>query len=181
MKQWRLSGSTVGCATGLPAFGLRGVESARDGRRHHRTVCRLPRQSNSDKTHLATGCLIPSKVDLHFIANRALSNFHRKASKLKPNARYLNVACGQKGIDSEEWFNIDGFPTPRVDMVWDLTRSLPFEDQRFDGIYAEHFFEHLEPVDARTFLRECLRCLRPGGTIRLSVPDGELYLRRYFE
>src|SRR4051812_12211801 len=60
MKQWRVSGSTVGCATGLPAFGLRCVESARDGRRHHRTVCRLPRQSNSDKTHLATAFLIPS-------------------------------------------------------------------------------------------------------------------------
>ena len=45
MKRWRLSGSTVGCVIGLPAFvdDLRGVESARDGRRHHRTVCRLPR------------------------------------------------------------------------------------------------------------------------------------------
>src|SRR3954470_18420124 len=58
MKRWRLSGSTVGCVIGLPAFALCCVESARG--RHHRTVCRLPRQSNSDKTHLATGCLIPS-------------------------------------------------------------------------------------------------------------------------
>src|SRR4051794_5370671 len=60
MKRWQLSRSTVGCVIGLPAFGLCGVESARDGRRHHRTVCRLSRQSNSDKTHLATDCLIPS-------------------------------------------------------------------------------------------------------------------------
>src|SRR3954468_17303605 len=44
----------------LSSTHLCGVESARDGRRHHRTVCRLPRQSNSDKTHLATVCLIPS-------------------------------------------------------------------------------------------------------------------------
>ena len=61
MKRWRSSGSTVGCAIGLPAFGLCGIESARDGRRHHRTVCRLPRQSNSGKTHLATVCLTPSR------------------------------------------------------------------------------------------------------------------------
>src|SRR3954463_7168164 len=60
MKRWQLSGSIAGYVIGLPAFGLCGVESARDGRRHHRTVCRLPRQSNSDKTHLATICLIPS-------------------------------------------------------------------------------------------------------------------------
>jgi predicted SAM-dependent methyltransferase len=133
------------------------------------------------KSFLSERTIYWLKLDLHFIANRALNNFRRKASKLKPNARYLNVACGRKGLDSEEWFNIDGSLAPRVDMAWDLTRSLPFEDQRFEGIYAEHFFEHLEPADARTFLRECLRCLRPGGTIRLSVPDGELYLRRYFE
>src|SRR3954453_10949525 len=63
MKRWQLSRSTVVCVIGLPDFGLCGVESARDGRRHHRTVCRLSRQSNSDKTHLATGCLIPSPLE----------------------------------------------------------------------------------------------------------------------
>src|SRR4051794_24827670 len=62
MKRWQLSRSTVVCVIGLPAFGLCGVESARDGRRNHRTVCRLPRQSNSDKTHLATVFLIPSMI-----------------------------------------------------------------------------------------------------------------------
>src|SRR4051812_34079349 len=59
MKRWRLSGSTAGCVIGLPAFGLRCVESARDGRRNHRTVCRLPRQWNRGKTHFATACLTP--------------------------------------------------------------------------------------------------------------------------
>ena len=44
----------------LSATDLCGVESARDGRRDHRAVCRLPRQSNSAKTHLATAFLIPS-------------------------------------------------------------------------------------------------------------------------
>ncbi|UEM25228.1 methyltransferase domain-containing protein (plasmid) [Skermanella mucosa] len=133
------------------------------------------------KSFLSERTIYWLNVDLHFIANRAFNNIRDKAKKLKPNARYLNVACGLTRRDSEEWFNIDGFPAPRVDVVWDLTRSLPFEDKRFEGIYAEHFFEHLEPADAHTFLRECLRSLRPGGTIRISVPDGELYLRRYFE
>src|SRR3954451_7355892 len=62
MKRWQLSGSTAGCVIGLPAFGLCGVESARDGRCDHRTVCRLPRQSNSGKTHFATDCLTPSTL-----------------------------------------------------------------------------------------------------------------------
>ena len=60
MKQWQLSGSTAGCATGLPAFGDGPALCRKRSRWSTRPVCRLPRQSNSDKTHLATVFLIPS-------------------------------------------------------------------------------------------------------------------------
>ena len=71
MKQWQLSGSTAGCATGLPAFGDGPALCRKRSRWSTRPVCRLPRQSNSDKTHLATAFLIPS-VELR------LANFRRK-------------------------------------------------------------------------------------------------------
>src|SRR4051794_25378981 len=63
MKRWQLSRSTVACVIGLPAFGLCGVESARARRRHHPTVCGLPRQSNRDKTGLATGCMMAAPLE----------------------------------------------------------------------------------------------------------------------
>jgi predicted SAM-dependent methyltransferase len=105
----------------------------------------------------------------------------QKPKKIKPRSSFLNIGCGEQGIDNTEWFNLDGWPAKGIDYQCDLRRKLPFTDCRFSGIYAEHFFEHLYPEDAKKFLKECFRILQPSGIIRLSVPDGELYLRNYFE
>lgn len=41
-------------------------------------------------------------------------------------------------------------------------------------------FEHLErPRSTVPFLAECLRCLEPGGVLRLVVPDAGMYLNAY--
>jgi predicted SAM-dependent methyltransferase len=76
--------------------------------------------------------------------------------------------------------NCDGFLQPSVDYVFDIMGKMPFKDNRFEGVFSEHFFEHLIPEHAKLFLSQCLRVLKPGGVLRLSVPDGELYLDRYF-
>jgi predicted SAM-dependent methyltransferase len=34
-------------------------------------------------------------------------------------------------------------------------------------------------VEAKHFLRECLRCLKPQGVLRIVVPDTGEYLRLY--
>ena len=39
--------------------------------------------------------------------------------------------------------------------------------------------EHLAVRDALALLRECRRVLRPGGVLRIVVPDGEIYLAEY--
>jgi len=104
----------------------------------------------------------------------------RDPNKIKPKARFLNLACGPKGIQSEDWLNCDGFLKSSVDYVFNIMGKMPFKDERFEGIFSEHFFEHLIPDHANSFLSECLRVLKPGGVLRLSVPDGELYLNKYF-
>ncbi|MCC5666556.1 methyltransferase domain-containing protein [Nostoc sp. CHAB 5784] len=104
----------------------------------------------------------------------------RNPNKIKPKARFLNLGCGRKGIQTEDWLNCDGFLQPSVDYVFDITGKMPLKDARFEGIFSEHFFEHLIPDHTKIFLSECLRVLKPGGILRLSVPDGELYLDRYF-
>ena len=53
----------------------------------------------------------------------------------------------------------------------DLARSVPFPDQSVDVVYSSHFLEHLLRKDALQLLRESWRVLKPGGVIRVAVPD----------
>ena len=53
----------------------------------------------------------------------------------------------------------------------DLSLSLPLQDNSVDFIYSSHFFEHLFKDDAAILLKSCARALKPGGTIRISIPD----------
>jgi SAM-dependent methyltransferase len=52
--------------------------------------------------------------------------------------------------------------------------KLDFEDNTFDFVYSEHFFEHLFLEEAFELLKECYRILKPNGVIRISVPDADM-------
>jgi ubiquinone/menaquinone biosynthesis C-methylase UbiE len=47
--------------------------------------------------------------------------------------------------------------------------ALPFDDGRFDAVFAHALFEHLKTPDVAA--RELLRVLKPGGVIGLRSPD----------
>lgn len=57
--------------------------------------------------------------------------------------------------------------------------DLPLAENSVDVIYSSHMLEHLDREQARAFLAEALRVLRPGGWIRTVVPDLERYIREY--
>ena len=61
----------------------------------------------------------------------------------------------------------------------DLSHSIPCEDETVDFIFTSHFLEHLFKKDAENFLSEAVRVLKPGGVIRLSVPDLEFAVKLY--
>ena len=89
----------------------------------------------------------------------------------------VNIGCGKN--PTEGWINLDVSSYPGV-YFWDCRSGLPFADDAAAAIYSEHFFEHLDvETEARSFLRECLRCLRPGGVLRIVVPDAGAYLRAF--
>lgn len=64
-------------------------------------------------------------------------------------------------------------------ILWDLRKGIPFADATFDAVYHCHVLEHIDREDAPAFLRECLRVLRPGGVLRVVVPDLEALARNY--
>lgn len=53
----------------------------------------------------------------------------------------------------------------------DLSLSLPLHDNTVDIIYSSHFFEHLFKDDAAALLNACKCALKPGGVIRIALPD----------
>ena len=52
-----------------------------------------------------------------------------------------------------------------------LALSLPLHENTLDFIYSSHFFEHLFKDDAANLLKACAQALKPGGIIRISIPD----------
>lgn len=53
----------------------------------------------------------------------------------------------------------------------DLSHSLPLKDQTADFVYSSHFLEHLFKQNAERLLKESYRVLKPGGIVRICVPD----------
>jgi SAM-dependent methyltransferase len=53
----------------------------------------------------------------------------------------------------------------------ELSRSVPLKDGTADFVYSSHFLEHLFKQDAERLLKDCHRVLKPGGILRVCVPD----------
>src|SRR3990167_5442767 len=60
-----------------------------------------------------------------------------------------------------------------VDVKADILRGLPFGPQQIDELLCRQMFEHLSRHEARKFLQECDYAIKPGGVLRLDVPDHE--------
>ena len=79
------------------------------------------------------------------------------------------------------WLNTDlhGYGHGDELVYLDVRKRFPLPDASFDLVYSEHMLEHLTYADGQRCLRECLRVLRPGGTIRTATPSLERLARLY--
>lgn len=50
-------------------------------------------------------------------------------------------------------------------------KKLPFKNCSVDAIYISHVLNCFDRCEAVAFLKEAYRILRPGGVLRISVPD----------
>jgi predicted SAM-dependent methyltransferase len=108
---------------------------------------------------------------------RARQRTERFLAKLPSADLCIHLGCGYRPLMG--WINVDRARGPEVQVLWDLTRGLPFPDLSGTAIFSEHVIEHLTKEDASRLLSECHRVLRKGGVLRLSTPDAELFLRSY--
>lgn len=91
----------------------------------------------------------------------------------------LHLGCGKRVLDG--WYNIDAVHFPNVHLVCDVHDMSQFDDGVADEIYACHILEHINRHKVHSVLKEWIRVLKPGGILRIAVPNFEAIVEHYQE
>lgn len=111
----------------------------------------------------------------------------------------LNIGCGNSPADG--WLNIDSSPHLRASKIpivgrivlrqaknkggirravyGDIVHGLNLKNDSCELVFASHVLEHLTTADFDTALDNIYAYLRPGGILRVIVPDLRYYIERY--
>lgn len=106
-----------------------------------------------------------------------MSGEHQRADAPESELRRLNWGCG--GHLGAGWINSDVKAEPGVDLVADVLQGLPLEDGSVDCVVSVHALPELSYREQVPALQELHRVLRPGGSIRLALPDLEAAIAAY--
>ncbi|MGH7002988.1 MAG: class I SAM-dependent methyltransferase [Alphaproteobacteria bacterium] len=89
----------------------------------------------------------------------------------------INIGCGK--FPRTGWINLDNKVRPGVDCVADLRADLPFPDASIDYAVAIHVLPHIRLDALAPALARIRRVLKPGGVLRLALPDLEKAIEAY--
>jgi predicted SAM-dependent methyltransferase len=82
----------------------------------------------------------------------------------------INLGSGEKPLPG--FVNVDALAdAPGVDVVADISETLPFDDGSASLVYAAHILEHFPHAEVPRLLREWRRVLRDGGQLLIAVPN----------
>ncbi len=91
----------------------------------------------------------------------------------------LHIGCGDKYLPGYK--HLDARKFPHVEYVSKAEDLSAFADESIEEIYACHILEHFPRAAILTVLREWNRVLKPGGILRLAVPDFEAIVQEYLD
>ena len=89
----------------------------------------------------------------------------------------IHLGCGTKRLPG--FMHVDARAEVKPDYVADVRDLACFNDDSADLIYFCHGLEHLPFRAVGGALKEWGRVLRPGGELRLAMPDFETAARAY--
>lgn len=93
----------------------------------------------------------------------------RLKSAVRNSSGAINIIIGAHNTHYEGWLqtNIES-----LDLLSEASFQALFGNRKADRFLAEHVFEHLTFEQGVTALKHCFQYLKPGGTVRIAVPDG---------
>lgn len=98
--------------------------------------------------------------------------------KLPPSEhRWIHIGCGE--INDRRFINVDARPLKHIHFVTKTPSLIEFNDSFTDLIYACHVLEHFSHKIVLEVLENWYRVLKPGGILRLSVPDFDKLVDTY--
>jgi Methyltransferase domain len=93
--------------------------------------------------------------------------------------RRLNWGCGSHVLPG--WINADIKEAPEVDLVADIREGLPLAADSIEYAVSVHALPELRYDEVVPALRELRRVLKPGGVLRLVLPDLQKAIDAYVE
>lgn len=81
----------------------------------------------------------------------------------------VHLGCGKRHIPG--FHHVDALSYPHVDHVGPVDKLSHIGDEIASLVYACHVLEHFGRNQYQEVIREWYRILRPGGVLRLAVPD----------
>lgn len=106
------------------------------------------------------------------------SQFQQRVNSAKKSGGPLRVVVGSSGIFENGWIPSEQYV---VDLLDESTWQKYFAENEIDAIIAEHVWEHLSPEQGLIAAKMCFKYLKPGGYLRLAVPDGYHSNPRYID
>ena len=91
--------------------------------------------------------------------------------------RRLHWGCGER--IAQGWINSDIKPGPGVNIIGNILDGLPIESESMDYISSQHALQDLKIYEQVKAMSELRRILKPGGVLRLSLPDLDLAIACY--
>jgi SAM-dependent methyltransferase len=123
----------------------------------------------------------PHLVQLGYETEDSLRQLAATAAGAPPRTlaapRRLNWGCGDCGEPG--WINSDIKEGPGVDISCDIRDGLPIESDSLDYIVSVHALPMITYGDLVPVLKELRRMLKPGGVLRLCLPDADKGIHAY--
>jgi len=101
------------------------------------------------------------------------------SSSVSPDTAVRRLNWGSGTAPAPGWINSDVKPGPGIEISCDIRDGLPLETGSVDYAVSVHALQELPLDDVVPALHELRRVLRPGGALRLVLPDLEKAIDAY--